>query len=194
MHILIFAYCTPHSQNRPSDTQIHAVMKTPEQFNMFAFAIATSESDQFIEGFFSCKCMKRRQRDNYVLCANLLSPLLCAKATMCYPILKTTSTCGPDSGVFYLKFMRSLSFCLRLIILADSLDKIWPDKMLNVVVAFFHNKGADKTVLSACWSATLLVKCSKVRHIHLQTWDSESIYSEMSRSSQIFTVFKYKAT
>ena len=41
-----------YSQNRPFDTQIHIVMKTPEQFYMFAFAIAMSKSDQFIEGFF----------------------------------------------------------------------------------------------------------------------------------------------
>ena len=97
-----------HSQNRPIDTQIHIVMKTPEQFYMFAFAIAMSKSDQFIEVFFSCKCMKSRKRDNYVLCANLLSPLSCANAETCYPILKTTSTCGPDSSVFDLKFMLSL--------------------------------------------------------------------------------------
>ena len=58
MHMLIFAadqvfpYCTPSRQNGPSDTQIHVIMKTAEQFDMFAFMIAMSESDQFIEVFF----------------------------------------------------------------------------------------------------------------------------------------------
>ena len=131
-------------------------MKTPEQFYMFAFAIAMSKSDQFIEVFFSCKCMKSRQQDNYVLCANLISPLLCANATTCYPILKTTSTCGPDSGVFDLKFMLSLSFCLGLIILADSLGPDLTQKMFNIVGAFFITKApirlcGPQADLRLCW-------------------------------------------
>ena len=48
----VFAYCMPCRQNRPSDTQIHVAMKTTEQFYMFAFTIAMSESIQFIEFFF----------------------------------------------------------------------------------------------------------------------------------------------
>ena len=59
---------------------------------------------------------------------------------MCYSTLKTTSTRGFASGIFVLDFMLSLSFCLRLIILADSLGH---DAMFNVVV-----KGADKNVFS----------------------------------------------
>ena len=50
--VRVFAYCTPRCQNRLSDTQMHIVMETAEQFYMFAFTIAMSESDQFIEVFF----------------------------------------------------------------------------------------------------------------------------------------------
>ena len=157
MHMLIFAYCVPHNQNRPShvvsDTQIHVVLKNPEQFYMLAFGIRMSS----LKLFFLGKSMKRRQRDNYVLCANLLSPPSCAKATRFYPILTTSSTCGTDSGVFDLKFMLSLSFCLRLIMLAGSLGPDVARQNVECYCCFFQNKGPNKTVgqqadLRLCWS------------------------------------------
>ena len=104
--VRFFAYCTPRRQNRPSDTQ-----KNCRTILYVCFHVGMSQSDQFIEGFFPCKSMNWRQPFNYVSCANLLSPLSCAKTTTCYPILKTTPTRGSDSSVFDLNFMLSLSFC-----------------------------------------------------------------------------------
>ena len=42
----------------------------------------------------------------YLIMFCVLSPLLCAKATACYPSLKTTTTCGLIVGFFDLKHVR----------------------------------------------------------------------------------------
>ena len=52
--------------------------------------------------FFMQTHEKETQLGNYVLCA----PLLCAKATACYPSLKTITTCGLIVVFFDLKHVR----------------------------------------------------------------------------------------
>ena len=53
--------------------------------------------------FFSCKPMKRRHSLAIMFC--VLSPFSFAKATACYPSLKTTTTRGVIVGFFDLKHM-----------------------------------------------------------------------------------------
>ena len=60
---------------------------------------------EFIEFFFiSCKPMKRSRSWAIMFC--VLSPLSCARATACYPSLKTTTARGLIVGFFDLKHVR----------------------------------------------------------------------------------------
>ena len=63
----------------------------PEQFYLFALVIAMSEIDVNRSCFFHANPWIGESGT-----IMLLSLLSCTKATMCFPKLKTISTCGPD--------------------------------------------------------------------------------------------------
>ena len=137
--------------------------------------------------FFSCKPMKRRH--SYAIMFCVLSPLSCAKATTCYPSLKTTTTRDLIVGFFDLKHISVNHYPVLLsaadILLAvldpaplPPLKRLWqtnfsgqfgprsgPTKCLMVCS---RNKGADKT---ACVVCRLIIACKKVGvHTSTDVW------------------------
>ena len=73
-------------------------------FSCMQCAVSCSSSLKLC--FFSCKPMKRRHSYSARRHVLLLSPLSCAKATACYPSLKTTTTRGLIVCFFDLKHVR----------------------------------------------------------------------------------------
>ena len=133
--------------------------------------------------------MKRRH--SYAIMFYVLSPLSCAKATACYPSLKTTTTCGLIVGFFDLKHM-SMNHYPVLLSAADILlavldpapsppplprgcDKLifsgqfWPRYGPTKCLMFCsRNKGADKTACAVC---RLIFACNKVGvHTSTDVW------------------------
>ena len=94
----------------------------------------------------------------------VLSPLSCAKATACYPSLKTTTARGLIVGFFDLKHM-SMNHCPVPLSAADTISSAGPspppkeavtnqflaDSWAQTKCLMFcsRNKGADKTVRCA---------------------------------------------
>ena len=83
--------------------------------------------------------MERRHSLAIMFC--VLSPLSCAKATACYPSLKTTTARGLIVGFFDLKHMSMNHYPVPLSA-ADAISsagqktvwaQIWLDKMFNVL-------------------------------------------------------------
>ena len=117
---------------------------------------------------------KETQLGNYVLCVCVLSPLSCAKATACYPSLKTTTARGLIVGFFDLKHMSMNHYPVPLTA-ADTISSAGPspppppppplqrgcDKPIfsrqfgprsgptKCLMFCSRNKGADKTVRCA---------------------------------------------
>ena len=92
----------------------------------------------------------------FIIMFYVQSPFSCAKATTCYPTLKQQQqvACKGGFDLGHHAVLETSPFFLRLIILTDRLG---PDQARQNVKCFIHNKGADKNVRYAGWSATLLV-------------------------------------